>query len=459
MTKLHQIALSRTRSGAAGVLLAAQLLWAGPDCAAAQSEVQVLQAAYPDQPLKVGLSNPDWTYRVGDNAVFHIRIDKKPYPRDGIRITYRMGPDMLEGPERSAVVPEHGLLLAAPGGDEPGFVRCIVSASIDGKPVEAMATAAFSPLELRPVQSEPPDFDAFWAAQKRDLLAVEPDFRLLPAPALSTPEVEVSYLSFQNVGPGKRTTRMYGVLSVPRGPGPFPAVLHVPGAGVRGYKGTPELAAKGFITLQIGIHGIPVDLPAEVYEQLNFGALDGYNRYNLDDPRAYYYRRVYLGTLRALDYLVQHPKWNRKHLATQGGSQGGQLSIMASALHPRVSLTIASYPAYSDVTGYLHERAGGWPGLFRKDGEGRRRDLPVEPKAVTSAYYDTVNFAKRLRTPVLYYAGYNDMVTPPTSTFAVYNVIPTARSFVVEPNQVHLTSQAHRDTMDRWLIEHAAGKR
>jgi cephalosporin-C deacetylase-like acetyl esterase len=97
--------------------------------------------------------------------------------------------------------------------------------------------------------------------------------------------------------------------------------------------------------------------------------------------------------------------------------------------------------------------------LFRKDGEGLRRDQPDEPKAATSAYYDTVNFAKRLRTPVLYYAGYNDTVTPPTSTFAVYNVIPTARTLVVEPDQVHLTSQAHRETIERWLLEHAAGKR
>lgn len=441
------------------VLLAGQVPWAGQAWAAAPSEVRVAPAALPDGALKVSLTRADWTYRSGEPAAFLVRIDRKPYPAEGIRISYRLGPDMLEGPERSALVPAEGLTVAVPPQAQPGFVRLIASASIDGKAVEAMATAAFSPLELRPVQAEPQDFDTFWAAQKRDLAAVDPAFRLTPAPALSTPEVEVSYLSFQNVGPGKRVTRMYGVLSVPRAAGPFPAVLQVPGAGVRGYKGTPELAAKGFITLQIGIHGIPVDLPAEVYEQLNFGALAGYNRFNLDDPRSYYYRRVYLGTLRALDYLARHPKWNGRQLVTQGGSQGGQLSIMASALDPRVSLTIASYPAYSDVTGYLHGRAGGWPGLFRTEADGRRQDQPVEPKAATSAYYDTVNFARRLRSPVLYYAGYNDTVTPPTSTFAVYNVIPTARTFIVEPEQVHLTSQAHRDTMERWLLEHAAGKR
>lgn len=443
---------------AAAIFAASQLLWSAP-AAAASAEVRLLNAARADSPLQVGLTRQDWTYRVGEPAAFVIKVERQPYPAEGVRISYRLGPDMHEGAERTALVPKEGLVLPVPAQTRPGFVRCLVTAELDGKPHQASATAAFSPFELRPVQAEPADFERFWTAQRRDLAAIEPAFRLTPAPALSTPEVEVSYLSYQNVGPGSRATRMYGVLSVPRGAGPFPAVLQVPGAGVRGYKGTPALAAKGFITLQMGIHGIPVDLPDEVYEQLNFGALESYNRYNLDNPATYYYRRVYLGTLRALDYLAAHPKWNGKQLVAQGGSQGGQLAIMASALDPRVSLTIASYPAYSDVTGYLHGRAGGWPGLFRKNAEGVRQDLPLEPKVATSGYYDTVNFAKRLRAPVLYYAGYNDTVTPPTSTFAVYNVIPSARSLVIEPQQAHFTSQAHRDTQDRWLIEHAAGKR
>lgn len=439
----------------------AQLFATAGTSAAAPSDVTVLAASYPDAPLQVSLAHPDWTYRVGEPATFVIKVAARPYPAEGIRIAYRLGPDMLEGAERTAVVPPEGLSLPVPAQTKPGFVRCIVTASVDGKPYQATATAAFSPLELRPVQQEPADFDKFWDTQKRELAAVPPEFKLTPAPALSNADVEVSYLSFRNVPQlrNSHATHIYGVLSVPRGAGPYPAVLQVPGAGVRGYKGLPELAAKGFITLQIGIHGIPVDLPDEVYEELRYGALESYNRFNLDNRDAYYYRRVYLGALRALDYLAQHPKWDRKHLISQGGSQGGQLAIMASALDPRVSLTIASYPAYSDVTGYLHGRAGGWPGLFRNDADGRRQDQPVEPKVATSAYYDTVNFARRLRTPVLFYAGYNDMVTPPTSTFAVYNTIPTARTLVAEPQQVHMTSDAHRATIEKWMVEHAAGKR
>ncbi|WP_338761721.1 acetylxylan esterase [Massilia sp. METH4] len=436
----------------AAVLATAQL---HVSAAAASSEVRLLDAAPAASPLTVTLDRPDWTYKTGQGATVRIRLDVEPYPAGGIPIRYRIGPDMLEGPARTAVVPKAGLTLPVPPQAQPGFVRAIVEATVEGKPVKATATAAFNPFDIRPVQAEPADFDAFWAAQKEQLAKIDPQWTVTPAPDLSTADVEVSYLHYQNVGQGGRPTRIYGVLSVPRAEGKYPAVLQVPGAGVRGYKGTADLAAKGVITLQIGIHGIPVNLPDEVYEQLRYGALESYNRYNLDDRDSYYYRRVYLGALRGLDYLVAHAKWDGKTLITQGGSQGGQLAIVTAALDPRVTATVASYPAYADVTGYLSGRAGGWPGLFRKDDAGNVKDQPIGPKVKTTGYYDTVNFARRLRAPVLFYAGYNDMVTPPTSTFAVYNVITAPRQFVIEPEQVHSTSSAHQATQQQWILKHA----
>ncbi|MBB3219853.1 acetylxylan esterase [Pseudoduganella umbonata] len=425
---------------------------------AATSEVRLLNAAAVAGPLSVTLDRPDWTYKTGDRATARIRLDVQPYPAEGIPVRYRLGPDMLEGPERTVVVPKEGLSLPIPAQSQPGFVRVLVEASVGGKPVKARATAAFSPLTIRPVQTEPADFDAFWTAQKEQLAKVDPQWTLSPAPDLSTATVDVSYLHYQNVGQGGQPSRIYGVLAVPRADGKYPAVLHVPGAGVRPYKGAVELAEKGAITLQIGIHGIPVNLPDELYEQLRNGALESYNRYNLDDRDSYYYRRVYLGALRGLDYLVRHAKWDGRTLVTQGGSQGGQLAIVTAALDPRVTATVASYPAYADVTGYLSGRAGGWPGLFRKDDNGNVKDQPIAAKVKTTGYYDTVNFAKRLRSPVLFYAGYNDLVTPPTSTFAVYNVIPSPRQIVIEPEQAHLTSETHQATQQQWILKQG-GKR
>ena len=79
-------------------------------------------------------------------------------------------------------------------------------------------------------------------------------------------------------------------------------------------------------------------------------------------------RRVYLGCVRANDLPISRPKWHGGTLVVTGGSQGGALSIVTAALDPRVRGLAAYYPALADVTGYLHNRAGGWPHMFRAHG-------------------------------------------------------------------------------------------
>ena len=134
---------------------------------------------------------------------------------------------------------------------------------------------------------------------------------------------------------------------MPRAPGKYPALLSVPGAGVRPYRGLPELAARGLITFQIGIHGIPVIQPQEVYDSLAQGGLSGYPTFGLDSRERYYYRRVYVGTLRANDFLTSLPQWDGRNLGVTGGSQGGALSIVTAALDRRVTRLAAFYPALS----------------------------------------------------------------------------------------------------------------
>jgi cephalosporin-C deacetylase-like acetyl esterase len=206
------------------------------------------------------------------------------------------------------------------------------------------------------------------------------------------------------------------------------------------------------ITLQVGVHGIPVNLPKELYDELYRGALANYNRINLDDRYNYYYRRVYLGCLRSCDYLASLPKWDGKNLIVMGGSQGGQLTIVTAALDPQVTALAASYPAYSDVTGYLRGRTGGWPGLFRPGADGKPGDAPIEAKLVTTAYYDTVNFAKRLKVSGFYFWGYNDETCPPTSTFAAYNVITAPKQLTLALEQGHRTSPAQEAIIDNWVL-------
>jgi cephalosporin-C deacetylase-like acetyl esterase len=126
--------------------------------------------------------------------------------------------------------------------------------------------------------------------------------------------------------------------------------------------------------------------------------------------------------------------WDGKTLVVSGASQGGQLSIVTSALDKRVTGTVTNYPAFCDVTGYMHGRAGGWPHLFLNS-EDQNSD-----KIATTAYYDAVNFAKRLHAPVSVAFGYNDVTCPPTSMFAAYNVIPTEKELHLQLEMGHPAS-------------------
>lgn len=416
-------------------------------------------AATATQLIRVEPDRADWTYGLGDPVKFRVTVAVEPYPAAGVEIKYRLGPEMFEGVEKTATVPAAGLTLDGGTMAQPGFLRCMVTATLDGQAQRGLATAGFAPERIQVTQTEPADFDTFWAAQKAALAKIPLEPELTPAPELSTAGVEVFYLSVQNVGNWSGPSRFYGVLAVPRGPGPFPAVLNVPGAGVRGYRGLVGLAERGVITLQVGIHGIPVNLPAEVYTQLSRGALADYTRSSMDDRTRYYYRRVYLGCVRANDYLVSHPKWDGKNLVMLGGSQGGQLSIVTAALDPRVTLLAAQYPAYSDVTGYLQGRAGGWPGFFRPSRDGALVALsPYDPQLVTTRYYDTVNFARRLKIPGHYAWGYNDETCPPTSTFATYNSITAPKELLIAPQQGHALSSTQSEQVNAWVVAHFAGK-
>jgi cephalosporin-C deacetylase len=219
--------------------------------------------------------------------------------------------------------------------------------------------------------------------------------------------------------------KIYGILCKPKKPGKYPAILTVPGAGVRPYEGDINNAAKGYITFQIGIHGVPVNLPPSFYGELFAGPIREYWTINMDDRNNYYFKRVYLGCVRAVDFITGLDEFDGQNLAVQGGSQGGALSIITASLDNRVKYLAAFYPALSDLTGYLEGRAGGWPHMFRNEFTNKKEKIEV------SKYYDVVNFARFVEVPGWYSWGFNDNVCPPTSMYAAYNVIKA-------PKELHL---------------------
>ncbi len=418
--------------------------------------------AQPRQPFSrvavvVTPDRTDWTYRPGDPVTFRVNVVRDGHQVQGATVKYSFGPEMLPPTtEASAVVSTTPLAVAAGTLTTPGFLRLIATAEIDGRTYRGVGTAGFAPDQIQPTQTDPPDFDAFWTAERTRLAELPIDARWTPLPDYGTADADCWQVNLQNVAVIEGASRLYGILCMPKAPGKYPALLSVPGAGVRPYRGLSEIAGRGVITFQIGIHGIPVIQPQEVYDGLGRSALNGYWAYGLDSRERYYYRRVYTGTLRANDFLTSLPQWDGRNLGVTGGSQGGALAIITAGLDARVTRLAAYYPALSDLTGYLNGRAGGWPHVFRAtEGPNVHRE---DSKIATSRYYDVVNFARRVKAPGLYSWGFNDETCPPTSMYAAYNVITAPKQLRLAYDTGHRTTQEQVDEVNDWLVDQLTGR-
>lgn len=418
-----------------------------PVPAYADARVSVIQ-------LRIAPDHRDWSYQLGEPVKFRVTVTADSTPVDNATVSYSVGPDLFPGEKKTAAVPLDGLVVDGGTMNTAGFLRLKASVEFGGKTYTNSATAAFAPETIKPFQTEPADFDAFWAKGKADLARIPMEPRLTLLPDQCTDTVNVYHVNFRTLNQewNPSTPRVYGILCEPKAPGKYPAVLKVPGAGVRPYAGDPQLAARGAIVLEIGIHGVPVTMAKDVYDAMYSGALHSYWVNQIDNPDTYYYRRVYLGCIRANDFLTSRDMWNGKDLLVMGASQGGQLSIVTAALDPRVTALAATHPAMCDLAAELHGRAGGWPHPFKPRDDGSPSPHATPAKIATTAYYDTVNFAKRLKVPGFYIWGFNDETCPPTSTFAAYNVITAPKKLTIEPEQFHTYPPEQGEAVNAWVV-------
>ncbi len=408
-----------------------------------------LNAQPSEQFIKVVVApnHTNWVYKQGESVKFTISVLQNGNLLKNTIVTYELGPEKLPAAKKDSLMVVSGTLTVESAGMKaPGFLRLIAYAYVNGKQYRGLATAGFEPTKISPAVLLPRDFVSFWNNAKHELAQIPMDARMTLLPERCTEKVNVYQVNIQNYG----NSRLYGILCVPKAPGKYPAILRVPGAGVRAYNGDISTAEKGFITLEIGIHGIPVTMEPSVYTSLGQGALSNYWNYNMDNRDRFYYKRVYLGCVRANDFIDSLPQYDGTHLGVTGGSQGGALSIVTAALDTRVKNLAAFYPALCDVTGYLFGRAGGWPHYFDPN------NLPynnTKEKISTIAYYDVVNFSRQLKVPGYYSWGFNDEVCPPTSTYAAYNQIKAPKQLYLALETGHWSYKEQDEKLGVWLQE------
>jgi cephalosporin-C deacetylase len=390
-------------------------------------------------------SADDWKYTVNQPASVQVTVLKNDVPLRGVTISYEFGPEMQPAEKKGSMQLKDGQVKLDIGtSKEPGFRQLIVKAEHQGNTYKSMVKVGFSPDKIAPTVTMPKDFLAFWNKARAEAVKIPLDAQVMHLPEYSTAKVDVYLVNLQNYKLGQR---LYGYLCKPKAPGKYPVLFTPPGAGVKPAAPYTAFAEQGFISFSIEIHGYSPMLSDKVYDSLK-KVLANYNTQNQEDRDAYYYKKVYLGCVRSIDYLVSLPEYDGKNVVVTGGSQGGALAIVTAALDKRVKALASFYPALSDMTGYLHGRAGGWPHLFTN---GSTSDANSQARINTIGYYDVVNFAKQLTVPGFYSWGYNDNTCPPTSVYAVVNSIKAPKTISLSPIAGHWRFEETNQESIKWL--------
>ncbi|MCR4583728.1 MAG: acetylxylan esterase [Prevotella sp.] len=405
----------------------------------------------------------DWLYKTGERARVDVGFFLYGMPQD-VEVSYEIGPDMMPATSHGKVRLRGGRATIDMGTlQKPGFLDLRLTATVPAAGSQAARTfqhhvkVGFSPEQLKPYTQNPSDFDAFWQQNVAEARKAVPNSGLLVSKkyveAYSTDKVDCYLLKLHI----DRRHSIYGYLTMPKSQAGaqqqrYPVVLCPPGAGIKTIKEPMRnhyYAENGFIRLEMEIHGLNPEMTAAQFAEISaaFSGENGYVENGLDNRDNYYMKHVYVACVRAIDFLTSLPEWDGRNVAVQGGSQGGALSIVTAALDSRVTHCVANHPALSDVAGYLDHRAGGWPHMNRDN------QMLTPEKVKTLQYYDVVNFARRLRCPAFLTWGYNDNVCPPTTSYIVWNLIPSEKESLVTPVNEHWTTPDTNYRQMRWIKE------
>jgi cephalosporin-C deacetylase-like acetyl esterase len=312
---------------------------------------------------------------------------------------------------------------------EPGWLLLETTFSDNGKADKSLGGSLVAPEKLTPNAPRPADFDSFWEAKLKEQASV-PLQAQVTSNACDKPGVDYFKITMDNI----RGTHIRGQLARPTQGDKFPAMLVVQWAGVYGFRKewVTGPAAEGWLVLDINAHDLPIDESDQFYKDQSEGPLKDYPSIGNDDRETSYFLRMYLSCFRAAQYLTERPDWDGKTLIVTGGSQGGLQSFITASLHPKITAVLASLPAGCDLNGPEAGRMPGWP-MWHWNTKGKD-EAKVRN---TATYYDVVNFASRVKCPVLAGVGLIDTVCPPPGIFIACNQLKGPKEIVTLPQGEH----------------------
>jgi cephalosporin-C deacetylase len=241
----------------------------------------------------------------------------------------------------------------------------------------------------------PSDADSFGDDLDRQLSAVPLEVSLEPDSFYSQPEWRVYRMRYTSLD----GYRLFAWLSIPVGPGPFPALLRMPDYGsVHDIIYTP--LRHDAIVMNATHRG-------QRHSDSTFRAqYPGLLTEGIDRPEAYLMRKVFADALRAVDALLGQSEAAVGALTLMGAGLGGSLALAAAARRPQVKAVAADTPLALGHPRMLEEAAA-YP-LGELQDYLRVYPHRREAALASSAPLDPVKIAPRVSAPALLSLGRRD---------------------------------------------------
>ena len=286
-------------------------------------------------------------------------------------------------------------------------------------------------------QTKKADFEEFWKNEVDNLrkIPLNVERKKIDTPYDSTfSTYEISYTTHD-----KTVVNAYFSCPVNKKYEKLPCVAYFHGGGEK-KEIHPDIVSTGVCCFAIDVRsqgGTTIDKADYSMGDIN----GGFMTRDVIFKESFYMKNIYLDAIRAIDVISELPEVDSTKIVTYGGSQGGALSITASALSGKV------LKCYSAVTSYccLEERIKLGSGVFCSTNQFLNKYPEYTDEVMdTVSYFDINNMVSLLKVPVFFLLGLNDPICLPEFVYSAYSHTSAPKIITISPFTVHEFSSGYR---------------
>lgn len=293
----------------------------------------------------------------------------------------------------------------------------------------------------------PDDFDEFWGSVFAQLASEPLEAGVTHDPMRSNDDVSVYHATYRSLD----GLEIFGWYSVPAaGEGPFPAILVLPG-----YKSEPTVrrdwGRKGVAVLSVAVRG---KLPSSA--EFNPG-YPGLLTVGIESRDTYSYRGVISDCSRGVDFLLSRPEIDPQRIFCCGSSQGGGLTLATAGLRHEIRGGVSGYPflcCYPESRRMLRSYPYDELSCYLRAYPDREQQM-----LETLRYFDGVNFATRIKCPMVVGIALEDEVCPPETSYAAYDRLAGERELWLFPESGHGNAHDYPRQETEWLERRIAASK